>query len=149
MAGMEAISFEQQKHAPESGTSGVDVSIIRRSHIDRLVKAEGGVTKFADRVGTNADSISSILSSKSKRGAGHQLMRRIERAYHLAPGSLDHPDDRATAAAMVLQLLPTDARRSALDFIRYQAESSGALVTHEELAAYLTEMRACEKPRGD
>lgn len=129
------------------GDPGVDVSIIRRSHIDRLVKQEGSVMRFAERVGTNADYISSILSSKTKRGAGHQLMRRIERAYNLVPGSLDHPDDRATAAAMVLQLLPPEARNAALDFIRFQAESSGTLATHEDLAGYLLEMAPRAKPR--
>lgn len=120
----------------KEGDQDMDVSVIRKAHIARLIEAEGGVTPFATKFDTNPDYISSVLSKKTKRNPGAQLMRKIERTYGLRPGSLDQPDEQATISAMALQGLPIDARLELYDIIRYKIESTGALDSNEHMASY-------------
>lgn len=115
----------------------MDIYAIRRAHIARLILGEGGVTKFAAKVGTNPDYVSQVMSRKTKTNPGSTLMRNIERAYNLPRGSLDQPDHAATIAALALQHLPLAAQQACIDFIRFQASQSGALTLNQELKTYL------------
>lgn len=119
-----------------TGTDAVNVHLIRRAHIARLIEVEGTVTAFAEKVGTNPDYISSIISGITKRNAGSNLMRKIEAAYNIRPGALDSPEEEAMVAAMVMQALPDNARTEMLDLIKYKIESNGVLLAEEHIAPY-------------
>lgn len=129
----------------------VNVHAIRRTHIERLIAQEGTIAAFAEKVGTNADYISAIISETTGRNAGANLMRKIETAYELRPGSLDSPQDEVMVAAMAMQALSESARVEMLDLIRYKIESTGALTAQEHITPYfnmLTKIIADRKKRG-
>jgi DNA-binding transcriptional regulator YdaS (Cro superfamily) len=146
--------MREHEHPTGSGSADgehgmPDIHAIRRAHIARLIAREGSVTKFAAKVGTNPDYVSQLMSTRTKSNPGATLMRNIERAYGLAKGSLDQPDERATLAALVMQHLPPDAYRQCIDFIRFQAEQTGAMKVDEEVAQYLFLLENRAPPSGD
>lgn len=141
---------ELARSAPNE-VPALDVHIIRRTHIERLIEKEGSIAAFAEKVGTNADYISAIISETTSRNAGANLMRKIEAAYKLRQGSLDSPQDEVMVAAMAMQALSESARVEMLDLIRYKIESTGAFTAQEHITPYfnmLTKIIADRKKRG-
>jgi hypothetical protein len=61
----------------------MDVNFIRKLNLLRLIEQEGGLRKFAGKIGSDESYISTILSDASKRNAGDELMRRVEKVYKL------------------------------------------------------------------
>lgn len=114
----------------------MDVNVIRKINLRRLVKEAGSVTTFAEKLDTNADYVSSILSDKSKRNPGDQLMRRAEIAFGLAAGSLDWPDAEIMDAAAAIQGLTNESRQAVFDFIGFQLTRSPELIARDINAKY-------------
>jgi len=103
----------------------MDTSSIRRANLQRLIRAEGSLKKFAERIDSAESYISSIVSTNAQRNAGARLMRRVEKAYHLEPGSLDFPDVEAMTAAIAIQALDEREQRQIFDFLAYKLQGSG------------------------
>lgn len=115
----------------------VDVNAIRKSNLRRLIDQAGSLVAFAEKVDVNPDYLSSIVSAGGKRNAGDQLMRRVEIAFELLPGSLDFPAEQSVAAAMAIQSLPDNEQQQVFDFIEYKIRTTDALVAREHAANYL------------
>jgi len=115
----------------------IDVNAIRKSNLRRLISEAGALTTFAEKVEINADYLSSIVSENGKRNPGDQLMRRVENAFKLHPGSLDFPEERSVAAAMAIQSLPEEAQQQVFDFIRYKIEGTDVLTARETASNYM------------
>lgn len=114
----------------------MDVNVIRKANLRRLVKEAGSVNAFAEKLDTNPDYISSILSDRSKRNPGDQLMRRAEIAFGRAAGSLDWPDADTMDAAAAMQSLPDEARQAVFDFIGFQIQRSPELIAQQLTSKY-------------
>lgn len=121
--------------APE--TPQIDVNSIRKANLRRLIAQCGSVSSFAEQVDTNADYVSSIIADGGKRNPGDQLMRRVEVAFKLTPGSLDFPEEQSMAAALAIQSLPKDEQQQVFDFITYKIHSTEALTAREHIGSYL------------
>lgn len=122
----------------------VDVNAIRKTNIRRLISEIGGVSAFAEKVGTNPDYVSSLLSVRGNRNPGDSLMRRIEAAFELPPGSLDFPDEASVNAAMAMQALPDDERQQVLDFILYKLDQARPLEVKDparDLSPFIERLR--------
>lgn len=115
----------------------VDVNAIRKANLRRLISSEGTLRAFAEKTGLNEDYVSSIVSENGMRNPGDKLMRRVEEAYKLTPGSLDFPEEHSVAAALAISSLPEDDQQQVMDFIRYKIETTDALTARESTAHYL------------
>jgi hypothetical protein len=102
----------------------MDVNFIRKLNLLRLIEQEGGLRKFAGKIGSDESYISTILSDASKRNAGDELMRRVEKVYKLPDGALDFPDYKMQLAMMKLITMPEEKQQATLDFIGYQFNNS-------------------------
>ena len=122
----------------------VDVARIRRENLRRLITQTGSLQAFADRIGSAASYLSTIVSANPKRNAGARLMRRVERAFNLEAGTLDLPDAVAVTTAMAIQALPDSDRQQLIDFLCYKLETSQPL--REDVAEYLVRLQ--KKPRA-
>jgi transcriptional regulator with XRE-family HTH domain len=113
----------------------MDVNEIRRIRIRELIDLEGSIAAFAEKIGSNPDYISSILSEKTKRNLGDDLARRIERKYGLPHGALDRSVGDELQEG--IQALPEEQAQEVLDFIRYKFERAEGVIASEKAARYV------------
>jgi len=66
---------------------------IRTIKIRELVKANGGVTKFAEALNRDQSQISQWISEKNPKGIGEKIAREIEEKLNLQRGYLDKIDE--------------------------------------------------------
>lgn len=111
----------------------MDVNEIRRTRIQELIELEGSIAAFAEKIDSNPDYISAILSEKTKRNLGDELARRIEKRYGLSYGALDR-----SISDELIEALPGQQRREVLDFIRFKLEGAEEVIAGDKFARYMT-----------
>lgn len=115
----------------------MDVATIRRENLRRCIVRAGSLRSVADRTGTDPNYLSTIVSSRPSRNARTRLIRRVESAYGLHPGTLDR---FAITVAMAIQALPEAEQRQVIDFLRYKLEQAHGLQANEQLAQYIAQL---------
>lgn len=107
---------------------GMDAYAIRRQNLQRLRQQVGSVRALADRIGTDPNYISQILSVKIGRNMGHDLARQIENVFKLSDGWMDQQHDLSNETdkdiADILELLkviPPEQRLSIKALLRSMA----------------------------
>ncbi|MEO6277198.1 hypothetical protein [Roseateles sp.] len=76
----------------------MDISAVRRDNVRALVKANGGNTAVAKRLGhQNGSFLSQQIGPNPIRDVTEKTARAIEEEFNLAAGSLDRPPESASA----------------------------------------------------
>lgn len=84
----------------------MSLSDTRREKVRALVKANGGTSAVAKRLGyRNPSFLSQIVGPKPTRDVTEKTARSLETEFNLAPGSLDHADETPQAAGLTTDLV--------------------------------------------
>lgn len=115
----------------------MNVREIRLQNLRAVVAAEGSITGVAEKIGSNADHISNVLSGR--RGLGPNLAKRIEKVYDLAPGAMDQLQPSAYDKA--LDLAGSDAKRFIAEYLLTRLKQSEDVLSDPRYHNLIEELR--------
>lgn len=114
--------------------TGMNVHTVRKANLRRLVAQEGSIKAFAEKVGSDAAYVSSLLSDNIDRNPGRSFMKSVEKAYSLGDGTLDFPEGKSLELALEIQALPDQARQEVADYTAYIKGRLGAVTQKKKKA---------------
>lgn len=117
-----------------------DISEIRRRRARELAEREGGLTRFADRLGRSESQVSQIIGTNPVRNIGSRLARDIESAFKKPSGWLDSLPNRVAEEPVTYT---ADLPKDAVDVARKFSEA-----TPEARAVISWVVNAFDSPDG-
>jgi len=107
----------------------MEIKDIRLQNLRILIARAGSITDLAERVGTDRNYISQILSPTTKANVGTRLARSLEAAFHEPRGWMDQVHNELTdAQRMYVKLfgeLPQELQEQAIEYLKFLAKQHG------------------------